>query len=133
MRRVTIAFALFLTIGCGEALASNRTVTLQRTSAALLARWPGEFHYMYPWTRQCAANPNTHAYEVHCQLEYHEAIEGEPGAFRWIPVHIEVECERNRCKSMLFAEEDLTYFLEDHVSFRGRKGTYHETGWRRPS
>jgi hypothetical protein len=147
MRRVTVAFALFLTIVCGEALASNRSVAAQRMTAQLFAEYngpePGQegFKYAYPWSRQCTENPNTHAFEVHCQLEMKEGPDAV-GSIRWVPARLLVACHRSHCSGQVdaiynppgaeegaFGPQEWRVVLVDHAVFRGRKGTYHETGW----
>jgi hypothetical protein len=131
-----VATAVAVTVGSTEALASNASVTKERTTWRLFAEYPGEFRWAYPWAGICGRNPLTRAYEVHCRLEWREAYaynEGPSAPNEYGPVHVEVECERNRCTSTLFDGTELTYFLVDHAEFRGRKGTYRETGWREPS
>jgi hypothetical protein len=137
-----VATAVAVTIGSAEALASNASVTKERTTWRLFAEYPGEFRWAYPWARLCQRDPLTRAYEVHCRLEWREAY--APSApDEYGPVHVEVECERNRCASYLNAPEltegpvEGTFgpttevvVIVDRTEFRGRKGTYHESGWR---
>jgi hypothetical protein len=52
------------------------------------------------------------------------------GSVRWVPVELKVSCHGRSCIGRVWTEEfPQQYVLEDHATFRGRKGTYHETGW----
>jgi hypothetical protein len=177
MRRVTVAFALFLTIGCGEALASNRSVAVQRMTAQLFAERGNEVTYKalndpasglvfletvrlkesdgvestYESWRPAKLHVSCHARRSTGQLVVtkevsptHEAqeicaskggqfvLEGNQGQYPGVTVSEVFVCEREGRKEIITAKTSTseTYVaLEDHVVFRGRKGTYHETGW----
>lgn len=77
-------------------------------------------------------------------LVFLEEVATSEGPYRsWRLAKLKVSCHRNRCMGQLVVHDEDggpvseesgpaggTYVaLEDHATFRGRKGTYHETGW----
>lgn len=64
--------------------------------------------------------------DPHSGIVYNETVEGYES---WIPAKLVVTCRGARCIGALevHGEEAI---LEDSATFRGRKSTYHEAGWR---
>jgi len=63
-------------------------------------------------------------------------LEGNQGQYPGVTVSEVFVCEREGRKEVIAARTSTseTYVaLEDHATFRGRKGTYHEEGWEPPS
>ena len=112
--------------------ASNQSVATQRMTAQLLAEWGPE-----------SSSPSV-AYKAGedpaSGLVFLEEVETPEGPYQsWRPAWLRVSCHHNRCVGRLLANNEAepkpeTYVaLEDHAVFRGRKGTYHESGWEPPS
>jgi hypothetical protein len=60
-------------------------------------------------------------------------LEGNQGQYPGVTVSEVFVCEREGRKEVITAKESTSepyVALEDHAVFRGRKGTYHETGWK---
>ena len=52
------------------------------------------------------------------------------GSSEWVGVELRFSCYKNHCEGQVWEYRSMTYVLIDHAVFRGRKGTYHETGWK---
>ena len=126
------AIAVFsLSAGATEALGNNRTVAVQRMTAQLFAEW-GPESSSPSVTYKAVEDPAS-------GLVFLEEVETPEGSYQsWRPAWLRVSCHHNRCVGRLFANNEAepkseTYVaLEDHAVFRGRKGTYHESGWEPP-
>jgi hypothetical protein len=94
------------------ASASNASVSRQRMAVALFAEYGHGFEY----------DGYRRGYERQLKMK----AEG-----RWVPVELTVSCRRQTCTGRIVAEEAHSTVIVDHASFVGRKGTYHETGWKR--
>jgi hypothetical protein len=112
--------------------ASNRSVAVRRMTAQLFSEW-GPESSSPSVTYKSIADPAS-------GLVFLEEVTTREGSYRsWRPAWLHVSCHRNRCVGRLFANNEAepkseTYVaLEDHGTFRGRRGTYHETGWEPPS
>ena len=119
-----IALALLGGGGAAEAKASNASVSRQRMTAQLFAEYNG------PEGQGFEYDGYRRGYER--QLMMKEGPD-DLGAVRWVPVELKVSCHGRSCIGRVWTEESpQQYVLEDHATFRGRKGTYHETGWAEP-
>ena len=125
--------AIILLCAPGIAEASNRSVASKRMTAKLFAEYNGGPSPKVRWGQvtegQEVEGPNGPEWRnKKYQLEM-DFPQGD-GSSEWQPVELRVSCRHNGCTGQIWYE--LNYILEDHAMFRGRKGTYHETGWKEP-
>jgi hypothetical protein len=129
MLRIALTCAiLVLLIEPPYSAASNAGVTRKRMTAALFAERGSEVSY------KDGTDPAS-------GLVFLEEVEG--GYQSWRPARIRISCHGARCTGQLVVHNEdggpvsegsgpagETYVaLVDHATFRGRKGTYHESGW----
>jgi hypothetical protein len=63
----------------------------------------------------------------------HFELEGNQGQYPGVTVSEVFVCVHGEQKEVIAAKvvtSEIYVALEDHATFRGRKGTYHETGWK---
>jgi hypothetical protein len=125
-----VAVAAVSPVAAAEA--SNRSVARERMTVQLFAEW-GPESSSPSVTYKAVEDPAS-------GLVFLEEVATPEGSYQsWRPAWLRVSCHHNRCVGRLFANNEAepkseTYVaLEDHATFRGRKGTYHETGWEPPS
>lgn len=123
LKLALVAAIVVVAVTAGVAEASNTTAARQRMTAQLFAERGSELSYK-------AGNDPASG------LVFLEVIEGAEGMYQsWRPAWVRVSCRGARCTGRLFVNNESepvgeTYVaLVDHATFRGRKGTYHETGW----
>lgn len=109
---VLIVIALMLG-GAAEAYGADTGAARERMTPALFAEYEGGFEY--------------DGYRAGYERQLTMKSEG-----RWWPVELTVACAAGRCTGRIVAEATHTVVLVDRAEFRGRKGTYHESGWREP-
>lgn len=113
-----------LALCAGTAEASNKSAATQRMTAQLFAERGNEVSYK-------AGNDPASG------IVFLEEVGG--GYQSWRPAWVRVTCHGKRCTGWLLVDDEHeptaeTYVaLEDHAVFRGRKDTYHESGWEPPS
>jgi hypothetical protein len=127
--RVVLTCAILALLSSpARSAASDAGVARQRMTAALLAERGNEVSY------RDGTDPAS-------GLVFLEEVEG--GYQSWRPARVRVTCHGGRCTGQLVVHDEdggpisegggpagETYVaLVDHATFRGRKGTYHETGW----
>jgi len=126
MKTVVVgAIAVAAVLAPASAKANNTGVARQRMTAQLFAEYNSkeERGFEYDGYRR--------GYER--QLMMKEGPDAT-GSTRWVPVELKVSCHGRSCIGRVWTEEfPQQYVLEDHATFRGPKGTYHETGWKPPS
>ncbi|MHB8240666.1 MAG: hypothetical protein ACYDHN_01625 [Solirubrobacteraceae bacterium] len=108
-----------------SAKADNTGVARQRMTAQLFAEYNSEesVGFEYDGYRR--------RYER--QLMMKEGPDAT-GSTWWVPVELKISCHGRSCIGRVWTEEfPQQYVLEDHATFRGRKGTYRESGWNPPS
>jgi hypothetical protein len=135
MKTVVVVGAIAVAVlAPATAKANNTGVARQRMTKRLFAERRSEVSY------KDAGDPAS-------GLVYLEEVETREGRYSsWRPAKLAVSCRDNRCSGQLVVDNEdggpvgengpvgETYVaLEDHGTFRGPKGTYHETGWEPPS
>ena len=118
LRTALTCVVLALLVVPSYAAASNVGVARQRMTASLLQR------------RDFEQGGYGRGYQR--QLLMREGPDST-GSVRWAPVELVVRCRGRSCTGRVWIEEEpRAWVLEDRATFRGRKGTYHETGWAEP-
>ncbi len=130
---VAAAAVAALSIAATTARADNRSVTVTRTTQALLEEYSGEV--------QEGERIEDHGESGRWHLFMKQKVEGSVHTYEWVPVVVLATCSRATghgasyrasCVSRLWtveAGQPYQWILEDRATFRGRKGTYHESGW----
>jgi hypothetical protein len=135
MTRLKVALVTALAVcavPAGVAEGSSRGAARERMFSSLVREWGPETESpeVQYHEEPCGCSDSERRVTV---IQYRE--EYQDGSSEWYGAELRVSCHRNRCTGKLYVTDGHgTYVaLVDHGYFKGRKGTWHESGWEPPS
>jgi hypothetical protein len=127
-RSALVAAIVMVALSAGVADGSNRSAARERMFSSLVREWgpESESPEIQYHEDPCGCSDSERRVTV---IEYRE--EYQDGSSQWYPAELRVSCRRRRCTGKLYVTDGQGKYvaLVDHGYFKGRKDTWHESGW----